>query len=94
MIKPLGHRVLLQREEADSKTAGGLILPESAKEKPQRAVVKSLGTGGLDKEGRPVEFHVAPGDRVLIAKYAGLEVELDGEKHIIINEPEILAVIS
>ncbi len=92
-IKPLGQRVLVKREEAESKTAGGLYLPDSAKEKPQQAVVQAIGTGGRDKDGKEIPFHVAPGDRILITKYGGTEIVIDGETLIIINESDILAVI-
>ena len=86
-IKPLGQRVLVKRIEAETKTAGGLFLPDTAKEKPQEAEVISVGTGAL------IEFTVKPGDRVLISKYGGTEIKLDGEDYLILSENDILAII-
>ena len=92
-IKPLGQRVPVKREEAESKTAGGLFLPDTAKEKPQQAVVIAIGTGGRDKDGKEIPFNVAAKDKVLITKYGGTEIVVDGETLTIINESDILAVI-
>ena len=92
-IKPLGQRVLVKREEAESKTAGGLFLPDTAKEKPQQAIVMAIGTGGRDKDGKDIPFNVAVNDKVLITKYGGTEIVVDGETFTIINESDILAVI-
>ncbi len=92
-IKPLGQRVLVKREEAESKTAGGLFLPDTAKEKPQQAIVMAIGTGGRDKDGKEIPFNVAVNDKVLITKYGGTEIVVDGETLTIINESDILAVI-
>ena len=89
-IKPLGQRVLVKRIEAETKTAGGLFLPDTAKEKPQ---VISVGTGGRDEKGALIEFTVKPGDRVLISKYGGTEIKLDGEDYLILSENDILAII-
>ncbi len=93
MIKPLGQRVLVQRVEAETKTAGGLFLPDTAKEKPQEAIVRAIGTGGRDKDGQLIPFNVAVNDKVLIAKYGGTEVSLNGETYTILNESDILAII-
>ncbi len=93
MIKPLGQRVLVERVEAESKTAGGLFLPDSAKEKPQEAIVRAIGTGGRDKDGKEIPFNVAVNDKVLITKYGGTEVALNGTTYVILNESDILAVI-
>ena len=93
MIKPLGQRVLVERVEAESKTAGGLFLPDSAKEKPQEAIVRAIGTGGRDKDGKEIPFNVAVNDKVLITKYGGTEVVLNGTTYVILNESDILAVI-
>ena len=92
-IKPLGQRVLVKREEAESKTAGGLFLPDTAKEKPQQAIVMAIGTGGRDKDGKEIPFNVAVNDKVLITKFGGTEIVVDGETLTIINESDILAVI-
>ena len=89
-IKPLGQRVLVKRIEAETKTAGGLFLPDTAKEKPQEAEVISVGTGGRDEKGALIEFTVKPGDRVLISKYGGTEIKLDGEDYLILSENDIL----
>ena len=93
MIKPLGQRVLVERVEAESKTAGGLFLPDSAKEKPQEAIVRAIGTGGRDKDGKEIPFNVAVNDKVLITKYGGTEVVLNGTTYVILSESDILAVI-
>ena len=83
-IKPLGQRVLVKRIEAETKTAGGLFLPDTAKEKPQEAEVISVGTGGRDDKGALIEFTVKPG---------GTEIKLDGEDYLILSENDILAII-
>ena len=93
-IKPLGQRVLVKRLEADAVSAGGIVLPDTAKEKPQEAEVLSLGTGGKDENGKDIEFTVKVGDKVLISKYGGTEVKIDGEEVLILNESDILGVIS
>ncbi len=92
-IKPLGQRVLVKRLEADAISAGGIVLPDTAKEKPQEAEVLALGTGGKDDNGNEIVFHVKAGDKVLISKYGGTEVKLDGEEVIIISQSDILGVI-
>lgn len=93
MIKPLGQRVLVERVEAESKTAGGLFLPDTAKEKPQEAIVRAIGTGGRDKDGKEIPFNVAVNDKVLITKYGGTEVAVNGTTYTILNESDILAII-
>ena len=93
MIKPLGNRVLVERVEAEVKTAGGLFLPDTAKEKPQEAIVRAIGTGGRDKDGNIIPFNVAVNDKVLITKYGGTEVTLNGVTYTILSESDILAVI-
>ena len=93
MIKPIGQRVLVERVEAESKTAGGLFLPDSAKEKPQEAIVRALGTGGRDKDGKEIPFNVAVNDKVLITKYGGTEVTVNGTTYTILSESDILAII-
>lgn len=92
-IKPLGQRVLIKRIEAEEKTSGGLFLPDTAKEKPQEAEVISIGTGGRDDQGKEIPFTVKKGDRVLISKYGGTEIKLDGEDYLIISESDILGII-
>ena len=93
MIKPLGNRVLVERVEAETKTAGGLFLPDTAKEKPQEAIVRAIGTGGRDKDGNIIPFNVAVNDKVLITKYGGTEVTVNGTTYTILNESDILAII-
>lgn len=93
MIKPLGQRVLLKRIEADQKTAGGLFLPDTAKEKPQEALVVSVGTGGRDEQGKLIDFTVKENDRVLISKYGGTEIKIDNTDYLIISENDILGII-
>jgi chaperonin GroES len=92
-IKPLGQRVLVKRIEADAVSAGGIVLPDSAKEKPQEALVISVGTGGRDDSGKLIEFTVKVNDKVLISKYGGTEVKVNGEEHLIISESDILGIV-
>jgi len=93
-IKPLGARVLVKRVEAEEKTAGGLFLPDNAKEKPQEASVIELGTGGRGEDGKLIDFNVKKGDLVLISKYGGTEVKVDGVEMLIISESDILGIVS
>lgn len=92
-IKPLGQRVLVKRIEADAVSAGGIVLPDSAKEKPQEALVISVGTGGRDDNGKLIEFTVKVNDKVLISKYGGTEVKINGEEHLILSESDILGIV-
>jgi chaperonin GroES len=92
-IQPLGQRVLVKRIESEEKTAGGIYLPDTAKEKPQEAKVVALGTGGKDEDGKTIEFTVKVGDIVLISKYGGTEVKIDGGEHLIISESDILGIL-
>jgi chaperonin GroES len=92
-IKPLGQRVLVKRIEADGVSAGGIVLPDSAKEKPQEALVISIGTGGRDDNGKLIEFTVKVNDKVLISKYGGTEVKINGEEHLIVSESDILGIV-
>lgn len=92
-IKPLGQRVLIKRIEAEEKTSGGLFLPDTAKEKPQEAEVIAIGTGGRDDQGKLIPFTVKNGDRVLISKYGGTDIKLDGQDYLIISESDILGII-
>lgn len=92
-VKPLADRVLVQRIEEGEEIKGGIIIPDSAKEKPQEARVVALGTGALDKDGKKIAFSVKVGDKVLIGKYAGTEVKLNDDMYLLLSENEILAVI-
>ena len=92
-IKPLGDKVLVKRVEAEEKTAGGIVLPDTAKEKPKEGKVIALGVGKQLDSGEKVEFQVKVGDRVLFTSYAGSEVTVNGEEYILMSEDDILAVI-
>ncbi|PKN32425.1 MAG: co-chaperone GroES [Deltaproteobacteria bacterium HGW-Deltaproteobacteria-20] len=93
-LRPLGDRVVIKRVEQEEKTKGGIIIPDSAKEKPVEAEVIAVGPGKALKDGkiRPVE--VKQGDRVLIGKWSGTEIKLDGAEHVIVREEDILAVVN
>ncbi|AFS22163.1 co-chaperone GroES [Chlamydia psittaci] len=93
-IKPLGDRILVKREEEDSTSHGGIILPDTAKKKQDRAQVLALGTGKRDKDGQVLPFEVKVGDTVLIDKYAGQELTMDGEDYVIVQESEVMAVLN
>ena len=93
-IQPLGQRVLVKRLDAEEVSAGGIVLPDTAKEKPQEAEVISLGTGGKDEDGKTIEFNVKVGDKVLISKYGGTEVKVDGQDLMILSESDILGILS
>jgi chaperonin GroES len=92
-IRPLHDRILIKRLEEDSKTAGGLFIPDNAKEKPIRGEVVAAGAGKRDKDGKIVALDVKAGDKVLFSKYGGTEVKIDGEEHLIMREDDLLAVI-
>jgi chaperonin GroES len=92
-VKPLGDRVLVQPLEEKEVMKGGIIIPDTAKEKPQEGKVIALGTGKLDDSGKKIEFVVKAGDRVLISKYGGTEIKVDGESYLIMREDDILGVI-
>lgn len=92
-LKPLGDRVLIEPVEEKEVKKGGIIIPDSAKEKPTESVIVALGTGKKDEDGNKVPFEVKKGDRVLVSKYGGTEVKLDGKEYKILNSDDILAVI-
>jgi chaperonin GroES len=92
-VTPLGDRVLVKRVEADEKTKGGIILPDTAKEKPREGVVIAVGNGKVLENGTRQAMTVKPKDRVIFSSYAGSEIKLDGEDLMILGEDEILAVI-
>lgn len=91
-IRPLQDRVLVQRVEEEEKTAGGIIIPDTAKEKPQEAVVAATGPGKVRDDGNLTPLDVKVDDRVLFGKYAGTDITLDGEEYVILREEDILAV--
>jgi chaperonin GroES len=92
-FKPLGNRVVVEPLEQDEVTAGGIVLPETAKEKPQKGVVLSAGPGDRDESGKRIPLDVAVGDTVLFAKYAGTEIKVDGKKLLILRESDLLAIV-
>lgn len=93
-IRPLHDRVLVQRIEDEQKSGGGIIIPDSAKEKPQRGKVIGVGAGRLLEDGTRAAMDVQVGDRILFGKYSGSEVKIDGEEYLILREDEILAVLN
>ncbi|MBN1809455.1 MAG: co-chaperone GroES [Planctomycetes bacterium] len=92
-VVPLGDRVLVKRIEAEEKTSGGIILPDTAKEKPKEGRVIAVGEGRLTDEGVRVALQVKKGDRIIFSSYAGNEVKIDGDEHLIMSEDDILAVV-
>ena len=92
-IRPLHDRILVKRLEEETKTAGGLFIPDAAKEKPIQAKVIAVGTGKRDKDGKVHPLEVKAGDRVLFSKYSGTEVKIDGEEHLIMREDDLLAIL-
>lgn len=92
-IKPLSDKVLVERVEAESKTAGGIVLPDSAKEKPQRGKIISVGPGKNLEDGSKSQMQVKKGDTVLFTSYAGTEVKLDGKEYMIMDESDIMAIV-
>ena len=93
-FRPLGDRVLVRRVEADEKTAGGIIIPDTAKEKPQEGEVVSVGPGARDDTGKVNALELKAGDRILFGKWSGTEVKIDGEDLIIMKESDVLGVLS
>ena len=94
-VKPLADRILVKRiEQEEQKSGGGIIIPDTAKETPQEAKVVEVGPGKLDDDGKRVPPEVKKGDRVLISKYGGTEVKIDGEEHVIVREDDILAILT
>ncbi len=92
-LKPLGDRLVVEPIEQEEITAGGIVLPETAKEKPQQGKVLAAGPGARDDEGKRIEMDVKVGDKVLYAKYAGTEFKLDGKKLLILRESDLLAIL-
>jgi chaperonin GroES len=92
-VKPLDDRVLVKQGEAEEKTAGGIVLPDTAKEKPQKGKVIAVGPGKLLDSGKRGEMSVKAGDQVYYGKYSGTEIKIDGEEYVILKESDVLAVI-
>jgi chaperonin GroES len=93
-VIPLHDRVLVKRLEAEETTKGGIIIPDTAKEKPQEAQIIEVGKGRVSEDGKVVPLEVKKGDKVLIGKFSGTEVTIEGEEHVILREEEILAKIA
>ena len=92
-IRPLGDRILVKREDAAETVRGGIIIPDSAKEKPQEGKVVAAGKGRIDENGKHVAMEIKKGDRILMGKYSGTEVKVDGQELIIMREDDVLAII-
>ena len=93
-IKPLGDRVLVKRIKEEDKTKGGIIIPDTAKEKPQEGKVVAVGKGKVAEDGKLIAPEVKAGDKILFGKYSGSEIKLDGEEHVVLREDDILGIIS
>ncbi len=92
-IKPLGDKVIVKRVDAEEKTAGGIVLPDTAKEKPKRGVVLAVGNGRILDDGTRGQMQVRKNDQVLFTSYAGTEVKVDGEEYMIMDESDILGIV-
>lgn len=93
MIRPLGDRVVIEVAQAETKTASGIILADTAKEKPMKGTILAVGPGGFDKDGNRIAMDVKVGDAVLYSKYAGTEVKVDGNDYLIVRQSDILAIV-
>jgi chaperonin GroES len=93
-FKPLGNRVLIEPIEQDEITPGGIVIPDTAKEKPQQGMILAIGPGTRDEEGKRIPMDVVKGDKVLFAKYSGNEIKMDGKKYLIMREEDILGILS
>jgi len=92
-VRPLHDRVIVKRLEEDEKTKGGIIIPDTAKEKPIEGKVIAVGDGKIKEDGTKIPLEIKKGDRVLFAKYGGTEIKIDGEEHLMMKEDDILAII-
>ena len=92
-VRPLRDRIIVKRLEEEEKTKGGIIIPDTAKEKPVEGKVIAVGDGRINEDGKKIPLEVKKGDRVLFAKYGGTEVNIDGEEHLMMKEDDILAII-
>jgi chaperonin GroES len=92
-IRPLGDKVIVKRVQAEEKTAGGIVLPDTAREKPKRGIILAVGNGKLLDDGRRGEMQVKKDDEVLFTSYAGTEVKMDGDEYIVMDENDILGVV-
>ncbi|OIJ11349.1 co-chaperone GroES [Anaerobacillus alkalilacustris] len=94
MLKPLGDRIVIEQVETEEKTASGIVLPDTAKEKPQEGRVVAVGSGRILESGERVALEVKEGDKVIFSKYAGTEVKLDGKEYLILRENDVLAIVN
>ncbi len=92
-VKPLHDRVIVKRVEEEAKTKGGIIIPDTAKEKPVEGVIMAVGDGKVTDDGKKIPLEVKAGDKVLFGKYAGTEIQIDGEEHLIMREDDIIAIV-
>jgi chaperonin GroES len=92
-VKPLHDRVIVKRVEEEEKTKGGIIIPDTAKEKPVEGVILAVGEGKVSDDGKKIALEVKAGDKVLFGKYAGTEIQIDGEEHLIMREDDIIAIV-
>jgi chaperonin GroES len=92
-IQPLHDRVIVKRVEEEGKTKGGIIIPDTAKEKPIEGIVTAVGSGKRDEGGKKIPLDVKEGDRILFSKYAGTEINIEGEEHLIMKEEDIIAIV-
>ncbi len=92
-LRPLQDRILVQRVEEEEKTKGGIIIPDTAKEKPAEGKVAAVGKGKVDENGKPIPMEVKKGDRILFGKYSGTEIKIEGEEYLIMREDDVLGII-
>lgn len=93
MLKPLGDRVVIEPQEKEEKTASGIVLPDSAKEKPQEGCVVAVGAGKVSDKGERIALDVKEGEKVIYSKYAGTEVKYDGKKYLVVRQDDVLAIV-
>jgi len=93
MLRPLNDRILLERVEEETKTKGGIIIPDTAKEKPAEGIIKAIGNGKIGDDGKKIPLELKKGDKVLFGKYAGTEIKIDGKEYIVMREDDVLGVI-
>jgi chaperonin GroES len=92
-LRPLQDRILVQRVEEEEKTKGGIIIPDTAKEKPAEGKIAAVGKGKVDENGKPIPMEVKKGDRILFGKYSGTEIKIEGEEYLIMREDDVLGII-
>ena len=92
-VRPLYDRILIKRVDEEEKTAGGLFIPDTAKEKPQQGVVVAVGAGKVQEDGKLRQLEVKAGDKILFSKYSGNDIKIDGTEHLILREDDVLAVL-